>query len=225
LAQEARENKSLLQPPTTTTTDVISTNDTIKTTNTPDSELRGDLQSEGDPEYVDTNSRSMKRSNSSGSWTDQTTKKRTRSSNQGGAKKKKVVEERRLQQESQHHEGPALKKKGSLKQMYVITNITSWTDRSISLLSHPNNNEKQQQQRPAAHTLLFKLSSHRAKVSPVPSPPAPAPAPVASTETSVDQSKDGAHTGDDTMVDVSKGKVESFLESCYLSLLAGHRTL
>lgn len=159
MTQEAGNNKSLLQPLTTTTTDVISSNNTIKRTSTPDSELRGDLQSEGDPDYVDTNSRSMKRSNSSGSWTDQTTKKRTRSSNQGGAKKKKVVEERRPQRESQQHqEGPALKKKGSLKQMYVITNITSWADRSISLLSQPNNNENEQQCL-AAHT-DFSLNHH-----------------------------------------------------------------
>ncbi|KAG0290347.1 hypothetical protein BGZ96_006172 [Linnemannia gamsii] len=101
----------------------------------------------------------MKRSNSSGSWTDQTTKKRTRSSNQGGAKKKKVMEERRPQQESQQHqEGPALKKKVYLKQM--------------------------------------------TKGSPAPSVPLPASAtPAAPAVTPVDQSKDDAHTGDDTTVD------------------------
>lgn len=142
LVKEAGKDISLLQPPTITTANVISIDATITRTSTPDSELRGDLQDEGDPDCVAASSLSMKRSNSSGSWTDQSTKKRTRSSNQGGAKKKKVMEERRPQQESQHQEGPALKKKGSLKQMYVITNTTSWTDRSIPLLSHPNCNEK-----------------------------------------------------------------------------------
>ncbi|KAG0261187.1 hypothetical protein BGZ95_004281 [Linnemannia exigua] len=92
---------------------------------TPDSDLRGDMQSEGDPDYVDTGSRSMKRSNSSGSWTDQNIKKRTRSSNQGAAKKKKVQEERSTQQESQHQEGPALKKKGSIKKMVKASPVPS----------------------------------------------------------------------------------------------------
>lgn len=117
LVQEAGKDTSLLDAPITPTANVTSINTTITGTSTPDSELRGDLQNEGDPDCVAASSRSMKRSNSSGSWTDQTTKKRTRSSNQGGAKKKKVMEERRPQQESQHQEGPALKKKGSLKQI------------------------------------------------------------------------------------------------------------
>ncbi|KAF9540061.1 hypothetical protein EC957_004658 [Mortierella hygrophila] len=116
LVQEAGKDTSVLQPLIATAANVIGANTTITRTSTPDSELRGDLQNEGDPDCVATSSRSMKRSNSSGSWTDQTTKKRTRSSNQGGAKKKKVMEERRPQQESQHQEGPA-QKKGSLKQM------------------------------------------------------------------------------------------------------------
>ncbi|KAG0365095.1 hypothetical protein BGX24_004277, partial [Mortierella sp. AD032] len=78
--------------PCTINTPIITSNTaaTITTrSNTPDSELRGGMQSEGDPDYVDIGSRSMKRSNSSGSWTDQNIKKRTRSSNQGVAKKKK----------------------------------------------------------------------------------------------------------------------------------------
>ncbi|KAG0205069.1 hypothetical protein BGX33_008126 [Mortierella sp. NVP41] len=116
LTQKARTQAvpvdSLLQPPITTNNAIDTTRSSI-----PDSELRGVLQSEGDPDYVDTGSRSMKRSNSSGSWTDQSNKKRTRSSNQGNAKMKKVQEEGKAPQESQHQEGPALKKKGSLKQM------------------------------------------------------------------------------------------------------------
>ncbi|KAG9062100.1 hypothetical protein KI688_006826 [Linnemannia hyalina] len=125
LVQEAGKDTSLLQPLIATTANVVGANTTITRTSTPDSELRGDLQNEGDPDCVATSSRSMKRSNSSGSWTDQTTKKRTRSSNQGGAKKKKVMEERRPQQESQHQEGPALKKKGSLKQMAKASSAPS----------------------------------------------------------------------------------------------------
>ncbi|KAF9920017.1 hypothetical protein FBU30_010244 [Linnemannia zychae] len=92
---------------------------------TPDSELRTDIQSEDDPDHIETGSRSMKRSNSSSSWTDQIIKKRTRSSNQGVAKKKKVQEERRIHQESQHQERPTLKKKGSLKQMAKIPSTSS----------------------------------------------------------------------------------------------------
>ncbi|KAF9900482.1 hypothetical protein EC991_007292 [Linnemannia zychae] len=101
-----------------TANDAATTTKTTTATrsSTPDSDLRGDMQSEGDTDYVYTGSRSMKRSNSSGSWTDQNIKKRTRSSNQSAAKKKKVGEEQRTQ-ESQHQEGPALRKKGSLKQM------------------------------------------------------------------------------------------------------------
>ncbi|KAF9311790.1 hypothetical protein BGZ91_006717, partial [Linnemannia elongata] len=117
LVQEEGKDTSLLQPSTTTSANAISISTTITEASTPDSELRADLQNEGDLDCVATSSRSMKRSNSSGSWTDQTNKKRTRSSNQGGAKKNKVMEERRPQQESQLQEGPALKKKGSLKQM------------------------------------------------------------------------------------------------------------
>ncbi|KAF9148373.1 hypothetical protein BG015_009892, partial [Linnemannia schmuckeri] len=122
LVQETSKEKdtSLLQPLATITSNVINTNN-ITRTSTLDSELRGDFQSGGDPDHVDTSSRSMKRSNSSGSWTDQITNKRTRSSNQGGAKKKKVLEERRPQQESQHQEGPALRKKGSLRQMAKVS--------------------------------------------------------------------------------------------------------
>lgn len=117
LVQEEDKDTSLLQPSTTTSANAISISTTITEASTPDSELRADLQNEGDLDCVATSSRSMKRSNSSGSWTDQTNKKRTRSSNQGGAKRNKVMEERRPQQESQLQEGPALKKKGSLKQM------------------------------------------------------------------------------------------------------------
>ncbi|KAG0064230.1 hypothetical protein BGZ89_009283 [Linnemannia elongata] len=117
LVQEEDKDTSLLQPSITTSANAISISTTITEASTPDSELRADLQNEGDLDCVATSSRSMKRSNSSGSWTDQTNKKRTRSSNQGGAKRNKVMEERRPQQESQLQEGPALKKKGSLKQM------------------------------------------------------------------------------------------------------------
>ncbi|KAF8931370.1 hypothetical protein BGZ47_011871 [Haplosporangium gracile] len=122
LVQETSKemDTSLLQPLATITADVIDISN-ITRTSTPDSELRGDFQSGGDPDHGDTSSRSMKRSNSSESWTDQITKKRTRSSNQGGAKKKKVLEERMPQQESQHQEGPALKKKGSLRQMAKVS--------------------------------------------------------------------------------------------------------
>jgi hypothetical protein len=119
--------KDSLPEPHTTNIAVTMTDTTATRNSTPDPDLRGDMQSEGDPDYVYTGSRSMKRSNSSGSWTDQNFKKRTRSSNQGAAKKKKVEEEQRIQ-ESQHQEGPALKKKRSLKHMYVIIRETFWTD-------------------------------------------------------------------------------------------------
>ncbi|KAF9126418.1 hypothetical protein BGW39_006634 [Mortierella sp. 14UC] len=115
---------SLLESRTAKAAATVANTTTATRSSTPDSELRGDMQSEGDPDYVYSGSQSMKRSNSSGSWMDQSIKKRTRSSNQSAAKKKKVEEEQRTQ-ESQHQEGPALKKKGSLKQMVKASTAPS----------------------------------------------------------------------------------------------------